>query len=337
MSDKPAKPPVRWGILGCGSIAQHAICPAIRWSPLSTLIGVASRDPAAAQNKAREVQAPRAYGSYKALLDDPEIDAVYIGLPNGLHEEWTVKAAAAGKHVLCEKSLALTSPAARRMVESCRSHNVLLMEAFMYRHHPQWDHVREVLASGRIGDIVMIRAGLLGDLADTANHRWSARIGGGALYDVTCYGINVARLLYGREPVSATSIADRFTREGVDRTSSVMLDFGHGKLALATGSLVSFNHQFCDIEGTRGRISIRHPFIPGWERTSITVQHGMSVDLIEVNGANHFLHQIEHFCLCVQDRKRSLAPAEDGLANVLVCEAAEQSWLSGKTVEVPEA
>lgn len=337
MTDKQPKPPVRWGILGCGSIAEHAICPAIRWSPLSTLMAIASRDAAAAQTKAREVQAPRAYGSYDALLRDDEIDAVYIGLPNGLHEEWTIKAAAAGKHVLCEKSLALNSAAARRMVDACSSANVLLMEAFMYRHHPQWDHVREVLASGRIGDIVVVRAGLMGDLADTANHRWSARIGGGALYDVTCYGINVARLLYRREPVSATAIADRFTREGVDRTSTVMLDFGHGKLAVATGSLVSFNHQYCDIEGTRGRMTIRNPFIPGWDRTTISVQHGMNIDTIEVNGANHFLHQVEHFALCVQDRKRPLAPAEDGLANMLACEAAEQSWLSGKTVEVPEA
>lgn len=337
MSDKPLKPAVRWGILGCGSIAQHAICPAIRWSSLSSLRAIASRDAVDAETKAREVQAPRAYGSYQGLLDDPEIDAVYIGLPNGLHEEWTLRAAAAGKHVLCEKSLALTSAAARRMVDACKAAGVLLMEAFMYRHHPQWDQVRQVIASGRIGDIVMIRAGLLGDLADTANHRWSARIGGGALYDVTCYGINVSRLLYGREPVAVTAIADRFTREGVDRTSAVTLDFGHGKLAVATGSLVSFNHQFCDIEGTRGRLSIRHPFIPGWDRTAITVHHGMSVETLEVNGANHFLHQIEHFCLCVQDRKRSLAPAENGLANVLACEAAEQSWLSGKSVEVPEA
>lgn len=328
--------PVRWGIIGCGSIATHAICPALRWSSLASLHAVASRNEESARHKARELKAEIAYGSYDELLADPEIDAVYIGLPNGLHEEWTVKAAQAGKHVLCEKSLALNSAAARRMVEVCEDANVLLMEAFMYRHHPQWDVVRGVLSEGKIGEIVMLRAGLFGQLTDTSNHRWSAQLGGGALYDVTCYGVNAARMIFGREPISTVAMADNSTRDGVDRTSAALLDFGYGRTAVVTGSLATFNHQYCDIEGTRGRIRIRNPFIPGWDRVEVIVEVGMTRDVVEVPGANHYLHMLEHFSLCLRDRARQLRPAENGLANVLVCEAIEQAWLSGNLVEVPE-
>jgi len=235
--------PVRWGIIGCGSIATHAICPALRWSRLTTLEAVASRSIEAAREKAREIKAERAWGSYAELLEDPAVDAVYIGLPNGLHEEWTIRAAQAGKHVLCEKSLALNSAAARRMVEACRDANVLLMEGFMYRHHPQWDVVRSLIKDGKIGEMTMVRAGLFGQLSDTSNHRWSATLGGGALYDVTCYAVNVARMLFGREPISVIAIADNSTREGVDRTSAALLDFGYGRMAVGTGSLATFNHQ----------------------------------------------------------------------------------------------
>lgn len=328
--------PIRWGIIGCGMIATHAICPAIRWSPMTRLVGVASRDSETAQRKMRETQAERPYGSYQELLADPEIQAVFIGTPNGLHEEWTIKAAEAGKHVLCGKSLALNSAAAGRMVDACREAGVLLMEAYMYRHHPQWDTVRAILREGRIGEIRLIRAGLCGPLHNTGDHRWSGTLGGGALYDVTCYAANVARMLYGCEPISVSAHADASTPDKVDRTSAAILDFDYGRMALISGSLASFNNQYCEIEGTYGRITIEHPFIPGWEGTSIYLQYGMNGETITIPGANHFLHQIEHFSLCLIDPARPLAPAENGLLQVLVNETIEQAWLSGKVVEVPE-
>ncbi|MCB2154725.1 Gfo/Idh/MocA family oxidoreductase [bacterium] len=328
--------PIRWGIIGCGMIATHAICPAIRWSPMTRLLGVSSRDADTAQRKMREAQAERSYGSYEELLADPEIQAVFIGTPNGTHEEWVIKAAKAGKHILCGKSLALNSAAAQRMVEASQEAGVLLMEAYMYRHHPQWDTVRALIKEGRIGEVRLIRAGLCGPLHNTHDHRWSSTLGGGGLYDVTCYAANVARMLYGREPINVSARADTSTPDKVDRTSVAILDFDYGRMALISGSLASFNNQYCEIEGTFGRISIEHPFIPGWERTAIYLQHGMNAETIEIPGANHFLHQIEHFSLCLSDPTRPMSPAEDGLLQILVNESIEQAWLSGKVVEVPE-
>ncbi len=333
----PSTPPVRWGIIGCGSIATHAIAPAMSWSPLAELTAVASRTEEGAIRKARETSAKRHYSSYEALLEDDEVEAVYIGLPNGLHREWTVRSAKAGKHILCEKSLALSSADVRVMIDAAEDAGVHLMEAYMYRHHPQWDVVRGAIKEGKLGEVRLIRAGLCGMLQDTQDHRWSATLGGGALYDVTCYAVNLARMLYGREPVTVSAMADTSTREKVDCTSTVLLNFGHNRLAVASGSLATFNHQHCEIEGTRGRITVERPFIPGWEEAAVSVEYGMTRDRVRVGGANHFLHEIEHFSLCVRDGKRPMTPGENGIKQALVNEAIEQSWISGKSVEVLDA
>lgn len=327
---------VRFGIIGCGTIATHAVCPAIRWSEIAELVSVTTRDPARSQMKMREVQSVTYHDSYEDLLEDESIQAVYIGLPNGLHEEWAIRAAEAGKHVLCEKSLSLTSASVRKVVEACEKAGVRLMEAYMYRHHPQWDVVREAIKEGKLGDIRLVRAGLSGQLHDSENHRWSALLGGGALYDVTCYALNLSRMIYGSEPLKVTAMADCSTREGVDRTSSAILDFGYGRMAVVSGSLSSYNHQFCEIEGNRGRICVDHPFIPGWENTRVVIQHGMEQEEVDVHGANHFFHMIEHFSLCVLDPTRPVKPGENGLHQVLLNEAVEQSWIAGKTVDVAE-
>lgn len=335
MTSSPSQSdPVRWGILGCGAIASWAVCPALRWSPITELRGIASRSAARAEAKAREVEAPRAYGSYQEIVDDPDIDVIYLGVPNGLHEKWGTAALKAGKHVMCEKSLALSSAAARRMVEAAGQSGVRLMEAFMYRHHPQWNLVRDTINSGEIGEVVLVRAGLAGQLLDSDNYRWSSVLGGGALYDVTCYAVNLARMIMRREPLSVFSLADRNTVDEVDRTSTVVMDFGFGRLATATGSLSAANYQYCEIHGTRGSISVEHPFIPGWQATTVTIERGMNRDRVEVSGANHFLHEIEHFALCARDPGRPLSPAEDGLCQALVNEAVAQSWDSQKLTEV---
>ncbi len=333
----PSIPPIRWGIIGCGSIATHAIAPAINWSPLAELSAVASRTEESAIREARETGAKRHFASYDELLADDDIEAVYIGLPNGLHREWTIKAAQAGKHVLCEKSMALSSTDVRAMIEAAERANVRLMEGFMFRHHPQWDVVRGAIKEGKLGEVRLVRGGLCGLLQDTQDHRWSATLGGGALYDVTCYAVNLARMIYGREPQSVSAMADMSTREKVDCTSTVLLNFGHNRLAVASGSLSTFNHQHCEIEGTRGRITVERPFIPGWEEAAVIVEYGMTRDRVRVGGANHFLHEIEHFSLCTRDMTRSLLPGEMGLHQSLVNEAIEQAWISGKTVEVLEA
>lgn len=325
---------VRWGIIGCGSIATHAIAPAIRWSHNGELVAVASRDAASARSKAEAIAAPRAHASYEALLADDEIDAVYIGLPNGLHEEWALRAAAAGKHVLCDKSLTLTAASARRIAAAFRERGLRLVEGFMYRHHPQWEIVRHLLADRAIGEVRSIRAGLTGTTRSEADHRFSPSLGGGALFDVTCYAVDAARMLLYAEPLRVTALATRLhgAAHGVDASSSAVLEFPEGVLASVHGSLRSARDQHLSIIGTHGRIDVERPFDPEWAPTQIRLERETESRILAVGGANHFLHQMEHFAALVTDRHRPLFPAEDGVGNVTACEAIARSIDEGVTV-----
>jgi D-xylose 1-dehydrogenase (NADP+, D-xylono-1,5-lactone-forming) len=326
---------VRWGVIGCGNIARHAVCPAINWAGGATLQAVASREGARASGLAGTLGAASCHGSYEELLADPAVDAVYIGLPNGLHEKWTLRCLEAGKHVLCEKSLALTLGEARTMGEAARARGLRLMEAYMYRHHPQWETIRALLRDGRVGEPRFLRAGLMGDLTgDPTNHRWSPTLGGGALFDVTCYGINVVRYLLGAEPLAVTAWGD-MACEGVDRSTGAILDFGGGVSAQVHGSLVHFGHQFCEIVGTRGRIIVESPFIPGWEPTRIHLRDAGGDETFVAPGANHYLHMIEHFGLCMQDASRPLEPGEIGIPQAAVLQSIQQSITQGRRMDVP--
>lgn len=329
MPDESNVPPVRWGVIGCGNIARHAVCPAIREASGAVLTAVSSRSREKAEQLAGELGAARSHGSYEALLDDPEVEAVYIGLPNGLHEEWTVRAAQAGKHVLCEKSLALDSEAAARMRDAASSAGVRLMEAYMYRHHPQWNVARALIAEGRIGDVRMIRAGLLGDLRGRPeDHRWSTEIGGGALFDVTCYAVNAARYLYGTEPVAVQATGVPWEDGGVDATTAALLDFGGGRLALAAGSLITAGEQYCEITGEKGLLRLARPFIPALEPPPVRLHTADGEQSIETPGANHYAKMVEHFSRCVRDTGTALSPGEDGTAQMLSLDAVRRAWHS---------
>ena len=326
---------VGWGILGCGWIGTDAIAPAIRWSQNGRIVAVASRDRAVAEAKAREIGAARAYAPYQALLEDREVDAVYIGLPNGLHEEWALRCAQAGKHVLCEKSLALTAAAAARMVAASRERGLRLVEAFMYRHHPQWSLVRGLLDEGAIGDVRVVRASFCGRFDKPSNHRWSADLGGGALWDLTCYAVDVARYLTRAEAARVSCLADARTGDGVDATSQASLELTSGVIASATGLLAAGLDQSVVVVGEQGVLRVSQPFVPGWEPTRIEIRRRESERVFDVPGANHFLHQIEHFAALVLDPSRPAWPAEDGVRNVTTCEAIEKSWRTGTAVAVP--
>lgn len=318
-----------WGILGCGWIATEAIAPAIQWSNNGRLVAVGSRTQQAAESKAREIGAHRAYGSYEALLEDRDIDAVYIGLPNGLHEEWALRCAAAGKHVLCEKSLTLCVESARRMTQAFASRNLRLVEAFMYRHHPQWKVAMDLIGEGKIGEICVVRVSFCGRFDRVNNHRWSKALGGGALWDLTCYGVNAARFVVRDEPTRASAFADARTDEGVDASTQASLVFDRGVLASVTGSLRAGRDQSVVVVGADGVLEITWPFAPGWAPTQVIVRRGTEERRIDVGGANHFLHQIEHFASLVADPYSGTWPAEDGARNVAVCEAIEKSWHEG--------
>ena len=187
----------RWGVLSTANIAVRKVIPGIQRADRCEVVAIASRDPQRASRFASAHGIARAHGSYEALLSDPDVDAVYIPVPNHLHARWTVEAARAGKHVLCEKPLAMDGEEATQMAEACRSHGVRLMEAFMYRLHPSWEAVRQLVASGRIGDLCSVQTWFSYFNDDLSNIRNIAETGGGALYDIGCYPINLSRMLFG--------------------------------------------------------------------------------------------------------------------------------------------
>ena len=265
---------LRWGILSTADIGRKKAIPGIQAADRSTVVAIASRDEVRARAAATELGIPRVHGSYEALLADPDVDAVYIPLPNHLHAEWTIAAARAGKHVLCEKPLATTARDAERMIEACDRAGVRLMEAFMYRHHPSWVAARELVQSGRIGRLVAVQSWFSYFNDDATNIRNIRDYGGGALYDVGCYNVNLSRMLFDAEPVRVEASIVRDAASGVDTLTSGLLEFETG-IATFTCSTRAEDDQRVDIYGTDGRISIDIPFnIPPHLPTSIRVSHG---------------------------------------------------------------
>ncbi|MGF1574171.1 MAG: Gfo/Idh/MocA family protein [Sumerlaeia bacterium] len=326
--NQPANPTkLRWGIIGAGNIATHAIAPAIHASANGTLYGVASRTKEKAEALAHQLQAQKSFPNYQALLDCSEVDAVYIGLPNGLHEDWVIRAAEAGKHVLCEKSLALSYSAAQRMNNACNLAGVLLMEAYMYRHHPQWNRVHEILNSGIIGEIQTITAHLGGALQNQQDHRWSGEIGGGALYDVTCYAINAARYILKEEPTTVQAIG-KLREPGADESTHVILEFPNGKLASAQGTLTGHHAQGVRIIGTTGVLHVERPFVCNTEETHLHITTKQGKQQITIPGANQFMLEVEHFADCILNGCRLKYPAENGNLNTKVCELAAKALRS---------
>lgn len=315
---------VRWGILGCGRIAAKAFAPAIHWSAHGDLLAVASRTLARARERADAVSAPRAHGSYEALLDDPDIDAVYIGLPNGAHASWAMAAAEAGKHVLCDKSLTLSDEDARSMREASRSRGLRLVEAFMVRHHPQWTLLRRLLDEQAVGTVRHVQAIFRARLDRADDHRWSRNLGGGALFDVGCYAVNAARFVTREEPIRAHALS-RWASPGVDLATDGLLLFPSGVIASVHGSLDAPFEQQLVVSGDGGRIVMPRPFIPHWDPTEVIVERGDARETHAVGGANHFLHLVEHVEQCILDPSLDLFPAEDGVDNVAACNLLRQA------------
>ncbi len=250
---------VRWGVLGCASIAVNKVIPAMQRSKLCDVTAIASRDEPRAAAAAAELGIPKSYGGYQEILDDPDIEAVYIPLPNHLHATWTLRAAAAGKHVLCEKPLAMSSAEAQEMVDGCQAAGVALMEAFMYRLHPLWVRVRELVRDGAVGELEAIQAFFSYRNLDPVNIRNVTEFGGGALMDIGCYPVNVARMMFDAEPVTVAGVVRRDPSFGTDALTSAVLDFG-GRHATFTCSTQLEDDQRVHLIGTEGRLLVEIPF-----------------------------------------------------------------------------
>ncbi|WP_437573142.1 Gfo/Idh/MocA family protein [Sorangium sp. So ce887] len=251
--------PVRWGVLGASSFALKVSLPSMRRGPLTQLAALASRDIGKARAAAQSLGIPKAYGSYDELLDDPEIEAIYNPLPNHLHVKWTARAARAGKHVLCEKPIALSAKDAAALVDVQHETGKRIAEAFMIRYHPQWHQARDWVRSGQIGGLVSVQAAFSYFNRDAVNIRNRREVGGGALYDIGCYAVNMSRFLFGREPLRAMALVERDPEFGTDRLTSGLLDYGGAHLTF-TCSTQAVAYQRVNALGTRGRIEIEIPF-----------------------------------------------------------------------------
>jgi predicted dehydrogenase len=317
---------LRWGVISTADIGRKKVIPAIKKARRSQVRAIASREPGRSAEVAAELGIPVAYGSYEELLADPEIDAVYIPLPNHMHLEWTLAAAAAGKHILCEKPLAMTSADAQTMVDAARDAAVVLMEAFMYRLHPSWVAVREIVESGRLGEVTAIQSwfGYYND--DPTNIRNIRSIGGGALYDVGCYQVNLSRLLFGGEPTRVKASITRDGGDGVDILTSAILEFGD-KVSSLVCSIRTETDQRVHVYGSKGRLSVGIPFnIPPGRPTEIYVTAGgqppeaPSVEVITFVTADPYTVEAEVFAATVLDGVPALFPPEDAVANLRVLE-----------------
>lgn len=317
---------VNWGVLSTAKIGRQHVMPAIQASRNGEITAIAGRDGERTRAVADEFGIATAYDSYEALLEDPSIDAVYIPLPNHLHTEWTRRAAEAGKHVLCEKPMALTSSEAQEMVDACTDAGVLFMDAFMYRLHPTWQAVIDLVRGGRIGDVTSIQSWFSYFNDDPANIRNVAEYGGGALMDIGCYPINVSRLLFGGEPERVSASITRDPSSGVDIHTSAILEFAQGTSSF-TCSTRCEPDQRVDIYGTTGRISVDIPFnIPPDRPTHVRVAAGgdppvaPTVETLTFDPADQYRIEVEQFADAVLTRGEPPVPADDGVANMRVIE-----------------
>ncbi|MGB8647413.1 MAG: Gfo/Idh/MocA family oxidoreductase [Anaerolineae bacterium] len=323
---------LRWGILSTARIATQLVR-AISLSTQNELVAVASREQARAEAWAHEHKVAHAFGSYDELLASELIDAVYIPLPNGLHQEWAIRAAEQGKHILCEKSLANNAAAAQAMAMAARQRGVLLMEAFMYRFHPQCAQVQQMIAEGAIGDLRIIRATFGFNLTRPDDIRWDKALGGGSLLDVGCYAVNVSRLLAGVEPVAVQASAT-WTPGEVDSSLVGVMEFPNGVIAAIDSSFQTGGHQWVGISGTQGHIGLVTPFRMDENPTTILYDHGGKSETARGRGANEYHQMVEHFSDAVLNSHPLSYPPESSLAQMRVLDALAESARSRRRIEL---
>ncbi len=308
-----------WGILGPGFIANRAILPALQHVPQSHVLAVASRDPQRAATTSAQFSIERTYTTYQTLLDDPDIDIVYIALPNSLHAEWTIRAAQAGKHVLCEKPLALSVAECDQMIAACQHANVLLMEAVMYRFHPRMLALKQLLTSGELGTLRLVHTAFSFPFQAPDNYRARKEFGGGTLLDTGSYCINAIRWLTDQEPQSAQAYIS-YSRN-IDSTTSAILRFEQDIFAHMQCSFAAAEHQVIEVVGSTGAVTAPHAFT-AWkdDTTELLIQRGSVFERREFAPADPYQLMVAHFMDCVLGKASLLYPATDGRATLRVLE-----------------
>lgn len=329
---------VRWGVLGVAKIATAKVIPAMQRGQWSTVAAIASRDGQKARDAAAALGIPKAYGSYEQLLADPDIDAIYNPLPNHLHVRWSIAAAEHGKHVLCEKPIAMSAEEARQLIAVRDRTGVNMQEAFMVRTHPQWLKARTIAKSGRIGGVRSM-AGYFSYFNDDAtNIRNVPEFGGGGLMDIGCYLINTSRFIFDREPVRVMGLIERDPRLKIDRMASMLLDYD-GLHCIGTCSTQLTPYQRVQIFGTDGRIDIQIPFnAPPDRPCRIMVDTtgdltGAGIETIELDTCDQYTLQGDLFSQAILEGRPAPAPLEDSVMNMECIDAVFRSAASGRWEE----
>ena len=333
---------INWGILGNATIARACVIPAIQRSKNGRVAALGSRHPDRAAIVAREQDIPVVYGNYADVIGDPAIHAVYIPLPNHLHCSWSIEALKAGKHVLCEKPMALNAREAARMAAAAQESGVLIMEALMYRFHPRSMRIKTLASKGRIGRPRLIRSAFCFSMADDKmrspdNHRMMPDTGGGALMDVGCYSVSLARWLFGSEPVHAQGDAV-YWKNGVDIHFSGILRFEEDRTAVFEAGFHSSLQQTYSISGDAGIIELPHnAFIPREHDACFTIR-GVEDETGKehiVPGADEYRLMVEHFSDAVAGKVQPAFSVQDSIANMIVLDTLAQAARQKKQIPVP--
>jgi predicted dehydrogenase len=324
---------VRWGVLGVATIAVDDMIPALQSAENCEVVAIASRDHARAGAAADRFGIARAYGAYAELLADPEVDAVYNPLPNHLHVEWSIRAAEAGKHVLCEKPVGLDADQARALLAARDRTGVLIGEAFMARSSPQWTRVRDLLRAGSIGRLGLVMGSFTYFDDDAASSANRLDCGGGSVMDIGCYPITLARMLFEAEPRRVVAAMDRDPALGIDRLASAILEFPRGHATFSSATQLA-DHQRMQLIGTTGTIEVEMPWNPA---ADLPTRLRVDGALEEIAAADQYRHQAELFARAILDGGPAPTTLEDAVANMTVIDAVYASAERGTWIDLADA
>lgn len=332
---------IRWGILGNATIARKCVLPAIHASPNGHTRVLGSRTPGTATDLLKKHHIETVVDGYQAVLDDPDVEAVYIPLPNHLHAPWTIRALDAGKHVLCEKPLACTAREAREMAAAAETNGRILMEALMYRFHPRSRQIKQRVARGDIGRPKLVQAAFTFHIDDTVlargdNVRLDPETGGGALLDVGCYAVSTARWLMGREPVAVQAMAAR-RENGVDLLFAGLLDFGGQALASFEAGFIAALQQTFRVVGELGAIELPHNAYIPWDADAAYVVRGVDEEQgvhFHAGSADAYRLMVDHFADVVRGRTQPLIDPQESVKNMRVLDALAEAAQTGQRVSI---
>jgi len=338
VSEPPVMKKIKWGILSTANIGLKYVIPALQKGEFSTVAAIASRSSGKAQKAASDLGIPRAYGSYEELLSDPAVDAIYNPLPNNMHLEWSVKAMEAGKHVLCEKPLAMTVSGAEQMIRARDRAGVKAGEAFMVKSHPQWIDTRERVRRGEIGDLRLVQGTFSYFNTDPGNIRNIPELGGGGIWDIGCYCATMSRWIFEEEPVRLVSLLEFDPEMKTDRLASVIMEFPSGQALFAVSTQL-VRYQRVQIFGTTGHLEVRIPFNAPDDRPCKVGQDEGDVLLEDYtihiySVTDQYRMMGNEFSRAILEDKGVPVSLEDALYNTRVLTAVFESSRSGKWVDI---